>query len=40
MERYLVAAKKVSRVAVGMPPPSPYFDVFLLADDLPQDDRL
>ena len=39
MERYLVAAKKVSRLAVGMPPPSPNFDVFRLADDLPQDDR-
>ena len=39
MERYLVAAKKVSRVAVGTPPPSPNFDVFRLADYLPQDDR-
>ena len=39
MERYLVAAKKVSRLAVGMPPPFPNFDVFRLADDLPQDGR-
>ncbi len=39
MERYLVAAKKVSRMAVGTPPPFPNFDVFRLADDLPQDDR-
>ena len=39
MERYLVAAKKVSRMAVGAPPPFPNFDVFRLADDLPQDDR-
>ena len=39
MERYLIAAKKVSRMAVGTPPPFPNFDVFRLADDLPQDDR-
>jgi hypothetical protein len=39
MERYLVAAKKVSRMAVGTPPPFPNFYVFRLADDLPQDDR-
>ena len=39
MERYLVAAKKVSRVAVGTPPPFPNFHVFRLADDLPQNDR-
>ena len=40
MERYLIAAKKVSRMAVGTPPPFPNFDVFRIADDLPQDDRL
>ncbi len=40
MERYLLAAKKVSRTAVGTPPPSPNFDVVRLPDDLPQDDRL
>ena len=39
MERYLAAARKVSRMAVGTPPPFPNFDVFRLADDLPQDDR-
>ena len=39
MERYLVAARQVSRLAVGMPPAFPNFDVFRLADDLPQDDR-
>ena len=39
MERYLMAAKKVSRMAVGARPPFPNFDVFRLADDLPQDDR-
>ena len=38
MERYLNAAKKVSRAAVGLPPPFPHFDVFRLPDDLPQDD--
>ena len=40
MERYLVAAKKVSRMAVGTPPPFANFDVFRMADDFPQDDRL
>ena len=40
MERYLIAAKKVSRMAVGTPPPFANFDVFRIADDLPQDDRL
>ena len=38
MERYLNAAKKVSRAAVGLPPSFPRFDVFRLPDDLPQDD--
>ena len=40
MERYLIAAQKVSRAAVGGAPPSPNFDVFRVKDDLPQDDRL
>ena len=40
MERYLTAAKEVSRAAVGAPPPFANFDVFRLPDDLPQDDRL
>ena len=38
MERYLNAAKAVSRAAVGSPPPFSRFDVFRLPDDLPQDD--
>ena len=40
MERYLSAAKKISRAATGSPPPFPNFDVFRLADDLPQDDLM
>ena len=40
MERYLMAAQKVSRAAIGGPPPFPNFDVFRVADDLPQDDHL
>ena len=40
MERYLVAAKRISRVAIGTPPPFPNFDVFRVADDLPQEDKL
>jgi len=39
MERYLTAARRVSRAAVGTPPASPNFDVFRVPDDLPQDDR-
>ena len=40
MERYLAAAQKISRLAVGTPPPSPNVDYFRVADDLPQDDHL
>ena len=40
MERYLTAAKKISRAAVGTPPSAPNFDVFRVAADLPQDDQL
>ena len=40
MERYLTAAKKISRAAVGTPPAAPNFDVFRIAADLPQDDQL
>jgi Protein of unknown function (DUF1592)/Protein of unknown function (DUF1588)/Protein of unknown function (DUF1585)/Protein of unknown function (DUF1587)/Protein of unknown function (DUF1595) len=40
MERYLVAAQKISRLAVGTSPPSPNVDYFRLADDLQQDDHL
>jgi hypothetical protein len=40
MERYLAAAQKVSRLAVGTPPPAPNIDYFRIADDLSQDEQL
>jgi mono/diheme cytochrome c family protein len=40
MERYLVAAQKVSRLAVGTPLPAPGIDYFRVADDLSQDEQL
>ena len=40
MDRYLVAAQKVARLAVGTPTPLPNVDYFRIADDLPQDDHL
>ena len=40
MERYLTAAKNISRTAVGTPPSTPNFDVFRVAADLPQDDQI
>ncbi len=40
MERYLTAAKNISRAAVGTPPSAPKFDVFRVAADLPQDDQV
>ena len=40
LERYLAAARKISRTAVGLTPPSPTVDYFRVADDRPQDDRL
>jgi mono/diheme cytochrome c family protein len=40
MERYLNAAQKVSRVAVGTPPPSPNIDYYRVPDDLAQDVHL
>jgi hypothetical protein len=40
MERYLAAAQKISRTAVGTRPPFPNVDYFRVADDLAQDDRL
>src|SRR5688572_21038766 len=40
LERYLSAAQKISRTAVGTPPPSPTVDYYRLADDLQQDDHL
>ena len=40
MERYLTAAKNISRAAVGTPPSTPNYDVFRVPADLPQDDRV
>lgn len=40
MERYLNAAQKVSRLAVGTPPRAPAIDYFRIADDLSQDVQL
>jgi mono/diheme cytochrome c family protein len=40
MERYLSAALKVSRLAVGAAPPAPHIDYFRVADDLSQDVHL
>ena len=40
MERYLSAAQKISRIAIGLPPSSPSIDYFRVADDRAQDDRL
>jgi hypothetical protein len=40
MERYLTAAQKISRLAVGTPPPFPAIDYFRVADDLSQDTHL
>ena len=40
MERYLAAAQKVSRLAVGTPPPAPHIDYFRVTDDLSQDEPL
>jgi hypothetical protein len=40
LERYLAAAQKISRTAVGTAPPVPTVDYFRLADDLQQDNHL
>jgi hypothetical protein len=40
MERYLSAAQKISREAMGTPPPTPTVDYFRVPDDLAQDRRL
>ena len=40
MERYLAAAQKVGRLAVGTPTPAPNIDFFRIADDLSQDEQL
>jgi mono/diheme cytochrome c family protein len=40
MERYLAAAQKISRTAVGTAPAAPAIDYFRIADDLSQDVQL
>jgi mono/diheme cytochrome c family protein len=40
MERYLVAAQRVSRLAIGTPQPAANVDYFRIADDLSQDSHL
>ena len=40
MERYLVAAQKISRAAIGTPSPAPAIDFYRVADDLNQDGHL
>ena len=40
MERYLSAARKISRLAVASPVPSPTADTFRVASDLGQDRRM
>jgi Protein of unknown function (DUF1592)/Protein of unknown function (DUF1588)/Protein of unknown function (DUF1585)/Protein of unknown function (DUF1587)/Protein of unknown function (DUF1595) len=40
MERYLSAAQKISRTAVGLPSSFPNIDYFRVSDDLAQDERL
>jgi hypothetical protein len=40
MERYLTAAQRISRIAVGTPPAAPDVNTFPVPDDLSQDDRL
>ena len=40
MERYLAAAQKISRLAVGTTPPAPNVDYVRLADDLQQDEHI
>ena len=40
LERYLAAAQKVSRLAVGTPLPAPNIDYFRVTDDLSQDAHL
>jgi len=40
MERYLTAARKISRLAVGLPVSFPSVDTVRVPEDLPQDDRI
>src|SRR5207302_11177986 len=39
MDRYLAAAQKISRAAIGAPPPSPDVEYVRLSDDLQQDEH-
>src|SRR4029453_13680222 len=39
-ERYLAAAQKVGRLAVGTPTPAPNIDFFRIADDLSQAEQI
>jgi hypothetical protein len=39
-DRYLLAAERVTRAAIGMPDAAPAVDLFRVEDDLAQDDRL
>ena len=40
MERYVLAAQKVSRLVLGSPPPSPTVDTFTLSHEQPQYDHV
>lgn len=40
LERYLSAAQRISRLAVGRPVTAPNVDVFIIRDDYPQNRRL
>ena len=40
LERYLTAAERVSRLAVGLPLTAPNVETFSIRDDYPQDQRL
>ena len=40
LERYLVAARKISRMAVGSPVAAPVSEMFRVPDELPQTDRV
>ena len=40
LERYLAAARKISRIAVGRPVPSATTETFRVTNDLSQDDRV
>lgn len=40
MDRYLLAAERITRAAIGLPGVAPNVDLFRVEDDLAQDDRL